>query len=150
MYIVLNDDNKLIAFHDEKRVVKTYVENYNRNNDEKLSFRKVKRSKIKKELKNKEDLYLVKYRSTYIQSKYYDSMEISETDILDELQSTKDVLYRILELDYKNLSNKEIKHLESTIKILEERISDELEYTPCVRELNEIKENIEYYQNKFY
>ena len=150
MYIVIDDDKKIVAFHDEKRVVKRYVENYNKMNDSELSYMKVKKSYAKKYLKNKGDLYLVKYRSTYIQSGFYDSMKISETDTLEELENTKDVLYRILELDYKSLSEKEVKHIRSTINILEERITDECEYIPTMSEMRHIKDNIDRYRYEVY
>ena len=150
MYIVYDDDNKIIAFHDEKRVVKKYVENYNNTNEYKISFRKVKKSIAKKELKHKEDLYLVKYRSTYVQSRFYDSCVISETDNLEELQQTKDVLYKLLELDYNNLTNKEIKHVYGTLEIIERMILEEKSYTPDINELKQIKENIDRYRNSIY
>ena len=81
---------------------------------------------------------------------FYDSMKISETDELEELESTKDVLYRILELDYKYLSEKEVKHIRSTISILEEKIIEECEYTPSVSEMRHIKDNIDRYRYEVY
>ena len=150
MYVVGDDKDKVIAFHDEKRVVKRYVENYNSCNDSKLKYYKMKKSIAKKELKYKEDLYLVKYRSTYIQSGYYDYCRVAETDNLSELYETKDVLFKLLEVDFSMLDKKDIKHISGAINVINRLIEEEKKYTPNMRELKTLKDNIDIYNRNVY
>ena len=140
MYVVFNDSFEVEAIHDEKRVVKKYVENVYNTSKKQLSIIKIKKKDVKK-IKNKDDLYLVRYADTYIQSCYIDYLEICDTKIYEDERYALDILCRIIET--RRLNKKDTKVLEKAILILD-RISDiDASYTPDEKQLREMKMEVE-------
>ena len=140
MYVVFNDSFEVEAIHDEKRVVKKYVENVYNTSKKQLSIIKIKKKDVKK-IKNKDDLYLVRYADTYIQSCYIDYLEICDTKIYEDERYALDILCRIIET--RRLNKKDTKVLEKAVLILD-RISDiDASYTPDEKQLREMKMEVE-------
>lgn len=78
--IRLKYNDKIIAYHDDKKVIKRYIkkliDTYGTDKDD---------YKIDKVSNNKydENLYLVRHNDSYIQIKYYETMHLLEDGIID-------------------------------------------------------------------
>ena len=147
MYGAFDSDKKLIAFHDDKDVVDTYVISIKHYHDIDLTICKIKKNAMYK-LNGKEDLYLVRYGSTYVQSGYVKYIQLASTQILDDDKYVLDVLYRILELE-DELTKKEGKIIYKAIQILERLVSKDKEYTPSYQELQRLKTDYDPYLYKY-
>ena len=150
MFVVIDEDKEIIAYHEEKRVVEKFVYNYNMTNKTNVTYKKIKKRYAKRLLKDKDDLYLIKYGSSYIQYGYYDVMEIYHRDLITELEDVKDILYKIIEVEYRNMSKKEIKHLQGSVEVIERLLHDEYDVTPSLDSLRTSKDGIERFRNEIY
>lgn len=144
MYCAYDKENNIIAIHDKKRIVKAYIDNYYESNGIILNIGKIKESSEYK-LKEKDDLYLIKYGNTYIPSGYVLYNQLSIDPILEDDEYALDVLYRILEVN--RLNKKEVKIISNAIKVMERLVKDDKSYTPSKEELDNIKNNYELYLN---
>ena len=115
--IRLKYNDKIIAYHDDKKVIKRYIkkliDTYGTDKDD---------YKIDKVSNNKydENLYLVRHNDSYIQIKYYETMHLLEDGIIDDEVFARDILNRILETE--DLSKSERKSLLKSIIILNDII----------------------------
>lgn len=135
MFGLMDEKGKPIGFHNEKRIIKRYKKHYEEENDVSLLMFKISKNKLKKYRGLYEDLYLVKYGSTYIQSKYYYSHLLDVEPLIRDLEDAHDVIIRIIEfldnsdksetlslaLDIIDEEKKKIKHSTPPINELEER-----------------------------
>lgn len=142
MYCAYDENKKIIAIHDKKRVIKTYIDRIYENHQISLYLGKLKDSSEYK-VKNHEDLYLVKYGDTYIQSGYLIYNQINLEPIIEDDEYALDVLYRILETE--RLNNKDSKSIINAIKVLEKIVKEDRRYTPTMEELVNFKTNYESY-----
>ena len=76
MYCVYDDEDHIIAYHEKKKVVSTYVDRIFQFHQINLDYKKIKSEYEKILLKGKEDLYLVRYADTYVQSGYLVYLQI--------------------------------------------------------------------------
>ena len=136
MYAVIDDD-KIIAIHDEKRVVKTYIDRIKENCGKELVYGKLKKKHIKS-TSDLYDLYLVKYGSTYVQSSYLEFVELADPQIIYDYQYAKDVILKMLEIDY--LDQEDRKTLEKSVMIIENIIHNDEKYTPTIEELERLRD----------
>ena len=134
---ILKNKIEYVAFHDEKRVVKKYIDYCNKYNDLDLKLIKIKRKKAEK-VHNFSNLYLIKYQDTYIQNGYTEYADIC--DIISDYQSCKDTLLAILETY--DLSKKERKAFEKVILYIDDIISDDKKFTPSLDILKEAENDI--------
>ena len=140
MYAVY-DKKKLIAYHDEKRVVKRYCNSINTNKREKdLYFLKIPKT-IWKEKNHNPDLYLVRYGKSYIQSGYIDYVQTDYNINLSELYLSKDILLKIAET--RNVPKAILKSFTKVLNFLEGIIKEEEEYVPTLEELQSIKNHMD-------
>ena len=148
MYAVIEND-KFIAFHDEKRVVRKYVNRIRDSNEDKsLCIVKLGNKKAKK-INRYYDLYLVRYGDIYVQSGYLDIVELADPQIEYDHQYAKDVLMRLLELG--NIDDEKQIHIEETICLLDQLIRKEKKYTPSLEELERMEDHYgPYLYNKDY
>ena len=137
-----DDEERIIALHDNKEVVEKYCELLKEYHNVNLSIGKIKK-KAENRIKNLDDLYLVRYGDTYVQSGYLLYLQMSSAQLIEDISKTKDVLLRILELD--DLSKKEIKSMERTVMCLTRIYDEQAKYTPTVKELSEIKNDFDPY-----
>lgn len=117
MYGVVSD-NRIIGIHEDIDICDNYAEEIRQNKNIICSVVKLK----KKHKRNDKiyELYLLKYGDSYIQSKYYDTIEYEDNVILDEYKNAKNTLLSLLNfID----DDKEKKHINKTILILEKHIS---------------------------
>jgi hypothetical protein len=134
---IKNDKIEYVAFHDEKRVVKKYIDYCNKYNDLDLKLVKIKRKKAEK-VHNFSNLYLIKYQDTYIQNGYTEYADVC--DVISDYQSCKDTLLAILETY--DLSKKERKAFEKVILYIDDIISDDKKFTPSLDMLKEAENDI--------
>ena len=142
MYCAYDDENNIIAFHDDKRPVEIYIDRVYQSNKIILKL-----GKIKKEnrylIKGKDDLYLVRYADTFIQSGYIDYISYSSLQIIEDNLLAMDILYRLLETE--RLTTKENKTIRKAIEIMEEITKEDREYTPTISQLKSLKINYDPY-----
>ena len=134
MYCVYDDNDRVIAFHDDYDVVETYVHRVKASHIDlpDLHIGKIKKKKVKK-LQDFDDLYLVRYASTYVQSGYLMFLEMMSIQHIEDEQQCKDTLLKILECN--NISDKERKHLERAVKIIDRILEESKQFTPSFQEL---------------
>jgi hypothetical protein len=124
----------VVAFHDELEVVETYVANAMRCNQNlpELHIGKIKKKKVKN-MTEYDELYLVRYCDTYVQSGYLVYLEILSDQFIYDEKLCKDVLLRILEC--KDITDKERKSIERTVKVVDRVLQESKEFTPSLNEL---------------
>ena len=134
MYCVYDNKDRVVAFHDEYDIVKTYVHRVNASHDNHndLHIGKVKKKKVKK-LEEFDNLYLVRYANTYVQAGYLVYLEMISAQHIEDEQQCRDVLLRILECDI--ISDKERKRLEQAVKVIDRLLEDSKRFTPSISEL---------------
>lgn len=138
MYCVYDTNNNVIAFHDDINVVETYRENAMRSNPElpDLHIGKLKKKKMKK-IYDHDDLYLVRYSDTYVQSGYLMYLELISDQFIYDEQQCKDMLLRILEC--RDITDKERKTIERAVKIVDRVLQESKEFTPSLCELKKFE-----------
>lgn len=134
MYCVYDDNSNVIAFHDEYDVVSSYIYHVKVSNKEtqELHIGKIKKKKIKNII-DYENLYLVRYGDTYVQSGYLDYLELISSQSIYDNQQCKDVLLKILECN--PISDKERKAIEKTVDVIDKILTEAKEFTPTLSEL---------------
>jgi hypothetical protein len=134
MYCVYDNNDTVIAFHDDFDVVELYVHNIKSSNPESpdLHIGKIKKKKAKTIL-DLDDLYLVRFGDTYVQSGYLEYLEIMSSQSIYDNKQCKDVLLRILECN--PLTDKERKAVEKTVDIIDRILTESKEYTPTINNL---------------
>lgn len=140
---VAYDMNKkeIVAFHDEKRVVKCYISNIEKNyKDISLSLLKLPNKKCRN-LHNFDDLYLVRYADTYVQNRYYVYQEILTGGSIYENRLVKEILER--SLGSYDFSKKELKTIIKTIKIFDKILADDISFVMSYEDLK--KSEMDYY-----
>lgn len=142
MFVAYDDDKKIVAFHDSKKVVKQYIRDVMRCNDLVLSLGKLKKKEEYK-LDAISDLYLVRFGHAYVQSGYLLYVQIVSDQEYEDHEFARDILYRLLEL--KRIPEKDAKHIRKSICILEDLIYDEESYTPSLDQLERMKIDFEPY-----
>ena len=145
MYGVMDSNSDLIAFHEEKRVIKKYMEDYFHTNNEHLLPFHIKKKKVSKYKHLYEDLYLIRYGGSYIQSKYLIIKQLDIEPYLDDLYYAKDVLIRTIEFSD---SKKDIEKMSECYDILEEEIKKIRKETPSLTTLKNRYVDLEMYQRE--
>ena len=138
MYAAVDESGKIVAFHDEKKVVKCYIKRIRDSSDATLGFCKIKKKDVKK-VNTLYDLYLVRYGDTYVQSGYLEYLELADPQLAYDHQYAKDVLLKVAEIDY--LDKEDIEVIEKCVMILDELIDDDRKYTPSLSELEKFKDH---------
>lgn len=142
MFCVYDTDGNIIAFHHKKRVVEKYIDRIYSLHKINLKIGKLKESS-KYKLIGKDDLYLIRYADTYIQSGYLSYVEISSDQFIEDDQQALDTLYRMLELS--RLKKKEVKTITKAIEVIEKIVKEDREYTPTIKDLKTMKHNYDAY-----
>ena len=144
MYCVYDNTGNVIAFHDEYDVVETYLDNLKSSHDNlpDLHIGKIKKKKIKN-VKDLDNLYLVRYADTYVQSEYLTCIELMSHQSIYDNKQCKDVLLKILECY--PISNKERKSIERTVDIIDRLVKEAKEYTPTLNDLKSFEADYAHY-----
>lgn len=144
MYAVINNDSReIIAYHEDEEVVEFYLDSVEDDKKDDLSIIKIKKKYKEEIVKKYEDLHLVRFRNTYVQSGYLIYIKLSSQDILDDEEYTRDILLRIIETQ--NLNNNEIKKLSKAIEVVDRLINEDKTYTPSYNELKRMRNHYDLY-----
>ena len=140
----MTNNGDLIAFHEEKNVIKKYINDYQDSNKETLIPFHIKKKKVKKYSHLYEDLYLIRYNGSYIQSKYMILKQIDVEPFLDDIQYAKDIIVRTIEFSN---NKKDRNTLWEAFNILNEEMEKVKRSTPTLDELKRRYVDIEMYQH---
>lgn len=132
MYCAYDQKENIIAWHDKKSVVEKYIGSIYELHKIELSLGKIKKSSEYKAL-HKDDLYLIRYGNTYIQSGYLMYVELAEDKLVEDDQYALDILYRLLETA--RLTKKQTKKIVKAIKVMEKVVRKDKEYIPSFEQL---------------
>jgi hypothetical protein len=136
MYCAYDDDKNIIAFHDSKKVVEKYIYDVYNANKVNLELGKIKKSSEYK-LEGKDELYLVRFNDTYVQSGYLIYLQITMDEYVKEEQYAKDILLRMLEMD--RLDKKQSKALGKAVEVIDEVLYEDSHYVPSLNILKRLK-----------
>ena len=144
MYGVINIVTKqIIAYHEDESVVELYLDSVEDDKKDELSIIHIKK-KYRDTLLNKyDDLHLVRFRNTYVQSGYLIYIKLASQDILEDEEYARDILLRIIETQ--NIDKDKIKKLSKAIEVIEELINEDKTYTPSYSELQRMRNHYDYY-----
>lgn len=142
MYCAYDKNKNIIAFHDKRRVVEKYIDSIFKLHHIELILGKIKKSS-KYKLIDKDELYLIRYGNTYVQSGYLIYIELSQDQFIEDEQYATDVLYRLLETS--RLTDKQSKKIEKAIKVMEDILKEDREFIPSFNTLEELKLNYDPY-----
>lgn len=147
MYCVL-ENGVVIAIHNKKEVIKEYCDRLKESHPEKdLYYAKIKRKVKMEKSKKYEELYLVPYMDTFVQSGYIKYLEMSGPDVFHLYRETQNLLLDIMENNH--LSRKERMAYEKVILSLEKIRKKDMKYTPAIEELERLKEQYLPYINGY-
>ena len=135
MYIC-HENGKVIAFHEDEKVVDIYIETIYKYHKLKLGKKKIRKKKFKNLYIN-DDLYLVRYGETFVQSGYTLYLQLQSEQYIEDEKYARDILYRLLET--RNVKGKKLKKIKSAISVLEDFIYDDESYIPTLKELENMK-----------
>ena len=138
MFCLIDKNNAPIAFHKERRVIEYYQEAYYHDNKVMLDLVYMKKKNAKK-YSSFDDLYLVRYGRTFIQSKYLYIRQLDLDPLIEDLQITHDVMIRLIEFTQ---SSKDVKQLSKALNIVDENI-DKLQRS--ITSIDELKERDMFY-----
>lgn len=141
MFCVLDENENIIAYHENKSIVKKYVGNIYRCHSILLTIKKYKKNDSI--YTNLPDLYLVRYADTYVQAGYLLYIQLLSDQVDYDHEYVRDILLRILEIT--TLSKKEKKHLEKSVEIIDKMLANEKRYTPTIQDLKSIKTDYDPY-----
>lgn len=143
LYAVLNESGNPIAYHENKRVTKEFLKEINKKN---YIAVKVKHPKDVEDTEEYAELYLVKVGTQYIQSKYFDSVDILNQEEVYSYDSLVNIITRELEYN-EDITNSERKSLQKTLLYFQRRIK-EIKDNPCdyetAKRFYEMREEMEY------
>lgn len=134
MYCVYDNNSNIVAFHDEYDVVETYIRHVKLSNPSSpdLHIGKIKKKKVKNIL-DLDNLYLVRFGDTYVQTGYIEYLEIISSQSIHDNKQCKEVLLKILECN--PVSDKERKAIEKTVEVVDRILTEAKEYTPTLNDL---------------
>lgn len=141
VYVAIDVD-RVVGWHEEKRVVKTYATSVNASTTKRIFVRKVPKDMVKR-VYNYQDLYLIRRGTTFIQSGF-DDCDYDYKAILVELFFTKDILEKYQHDD--DLTKEERKAFKKVLQYLRYKIEDTKDYVPTLEMLQAIKLDMEEYK----
>ena len=139
IYVLLDRFKRPIAYHNKKKVIFKYYDSINRDD--------VYIGKTDKKPNDYEELYLVKYGSSYIPNNLLSTLEIMKDD---EYTIYQDIINIIdSEIEFGDISKDDIKYLSKTAKYFRNKIK-EIKNKPVSEQLvSEYKNMLESFKNRF-
>jgi len=139
IYVLLDRFKRPIAYHNKKKVIFKYYDSINRSD--------VYIGKTDKKPNDYEELYLVKYGSSYIPNNLLSTLEIMKDD---EYTIYQDIINIIdSEIEFGDISKDDIKYLSKTAKYFRNKIK-EIKNKPVSEQLvSEYKNMLESFKNRF-
>lgn len=143
MYGVIDEDKNIIAYHEDEDVVELYLDSIEDDKKDNLSIVHFKKKYKNTLLTKYEDLHLVRFRNTFVQSGYLIYVKLATQDMIDDEEYARDILLRIIETQ--NLDRKQTTKLIKAIEVIDKIINNDKTYTPSYDELNRMKSHYDYY-----
>lgn len=139
IYVLLDRFKRPIAYHNKKKVIFKYYDSINRTD--------VYIGKTDKKPNDYEELYLVKYGSSYVPNNLLSTLEIMNDD---EYTIYQDIINIIdSEIEFGDISKDDIKYLSKTAKYFRNKIK-EIKNKPVSEQLvSEYKNMLESFRNRF-
>ena len=145
MYAAIDGKGNIIAYHDQQRAVKRYIDSIKNTANVELKLIKTKRKQVEK-IDPCSDLYLVRYGHTFIQSGYSGYFEALFDWVVEEDELLVDLLEKRLSLF--NINSKERKILTKAMEVVSNIEYNDKLYTPTLNELKNLKVQYDpYYYN---
>lgn len=139
IYVLLDRFKRPIAYHNKKKVIFKYYDSINRDD--------VYIGKTNKKPNDYEELYLVKYGSSYIPNNLLSTLEIMNDDEYTFYQDIINIIDN--EIEFGNISKDDIKYLSKTAKYFRNKIK-EIKNKPVSEQLvSEYKNMLESFRNRF-
>lgn len=150
MYAIINKSNNQIEGYNKRYdVCIKYIDNsMNTYGNTDLIIVKIKNKKAKND-PDFDDLYLVRYQDTYIQSGYIEYLSLNDNQTMYDNMYALDVLLRFLDTD-QSLTKKERKHIECVVSFLFNVLKEDKRYTPSLKDLKGLEEYYSSYINGVY
>lgn len=148
MYVIIDEKNEIVAYNKRYSVCIEYINNLKRtysDSDKNLEIVKIKDKKARNDPEF-DELYLIRYENTYIQSGYIEYLSLSGEQIFYDNKYALDVLLKFLDTDYP-MSKKDRKHIEHVVTFLYNIIKDDKLYTPSLYDLKGLQEYYSTYIN---
>lgn len=146
MFVVCDESDNVIAFHDYLDVVEEYINNVKRTHpDAELHIGKMKKKRVVR--MHIDSLYLVRYAETYVQEGYVEYLAIMSDQYIYDYKYARDILLKILEDGFINKRERNI--LKKATKIVDNILYDSETYTPDLEELKNLKLDYDPYLYNF-
>lgn len=148
MYVIIDEKNEIVAYNKRYSVCIEYINNIKRtysDSDKNLEIVKIKDKKARNDPEF-DELYLIRYENTYIQSGYIEYLSLNGEQIFYDNKYALDVLLKFLDTDYP-MSKKDRKHIEHVVTFLYNIIKDDKLYTPSLYDLKGLREYYSTYIN---
>lgn len=139
VYTVVNDAGDILAWHEDVNVVENYISKVYKTSKVSLNVNKERVDVVNK----LDDLYLARYGNTYIQIGYICYLSNLTENVIEDNRYARDIILR--ELERCDLTKKEKKTLSKAADILDRLVYEDSSYTPCLTELQRIKEEYDPY-----
>lgn len=147
LYAVLDSNGYPIAYHESRRVIFEFCEKINRDYPDKDCISvKVKHPKRIYNSQAYVDNYLVKVGRSYVPARLYDEASVFHDEEKYNYEEVVNLISR--ELEFSDLSSKEIKSLESTLTYFQKKLNNPSEID--LRSLEHLKEMKEGLQDSYY
>lgn len=141
---IVNDE--IVAFHDKKDIMSTYLTNYKETNPTDIvSLCRMKKKQAKENL-HYHNYWLVPCNETYVQTEYVDTLSMLSFDYQDKVM----LIEKLNQMLSKSKRKNDKIVLIDTIQIIESNKKRCGTYTPSLRILNEEYWKYEQYRNNVY
>lgn len=143
MYGLVDSENKLVAYHEFVEPVEIYMDAMNDRDKYNFNIIHIKKKYRDEIIEKYDDLHLVRYKDTYIQSGYIVYIKLASEGIDNDTEYARDILLRIIETQNRN--NKDNNKLMKAVEVLNKIINDDRVYTPSPEEIKRLKDHYDMY-----
>lgn len=152
IFAVKNKDGNLVAYHVDRKVVEEFFDNSRSSgSDDCYEIKKYKINDSDSFNKKYGDYYLVPYNMTWVQQGFITYLELRDSNTLRDIIFARDVLSNMISkhiIECK--SDKQSKHIQKTLNMIDKVIADFSFHTESISSLNSMKDYYEPFKNSDY
>lgn len=138
IYAIIDKFRRPIAYHNKKKIIFKYYDSINRDD--------VYIAKCNKIPNDYDELYLVKYGSSYVPNKILDTLEIMKDD---EYSIYIDIVNVIdSEIEFGDISKDDVKYLNKTAKYFKNKIKEIKNKPVSEQQVNEYKNMLDSFKDR--